>query len=125
MQGRGAKKVCPKLPGELFFHQLVFWVVRWVSENLFKMKLFYINIIALFSASLGESLLIAKFAPIWNKLIDGFGNHDPDKGRYGARVPSGIHFIQGGDGRTNALRGLKPRSRYRKKLRHIFEGSPE
>ena len=31
---------------------------------------------------LGESLLIAKFVPIWNKLIDGFGNHDPGKGRY-------------------------------------------
>ena len=31
---------------------------------------------------LGESLLIAKFSPIWNKLIDGFGNHDPGKGRY-------------------------------------------
>lgn len=31
---------------------------------------------------LGESLLIAKFAPIWNKLVDGFGNHDPGKGRY-------------------------------------------
>ena len=35
---------------------------------------------------LGESLLIAKFSPVWNKLIDGFGNHDPGKGRYeGAR----------------------------------------
>lgn len=35
---------------------------------------------------LGESLLIAKFSPIWNQLIDGFGNHDPGKGRYeGAR----------------------------------------
>ncbi|RRD71948.1 MULTISPECIES: Eco29kI family restriction endonuclease [unclassified Desulfovibrio] len=31
---------------------------------------------------LGESLLIAKFSPVWNKLIDGFGNHDPGKGRY-------------------------------------------
>jgi hypothetical protein len=31
---------------------------------------------------LGESLLIAKFCPIWNKFIDGFGNHDPGKGRY-------------------------------------------
>lgn len=31
---------------------------------------------------LGESLLIAKFSPIWNKIIDGFGNHDPGKGRY-------------------------------------------
>jgi hypothetical protein len=31
---------------------------------------------------LSESLLIARFAPIWNMLIDGFGNHDPGKGRY-------------------------------------------
>jgi hypothetical protein len=31
---------------------------------------------------LGESLLIARFVPLWNKLIDGFGNHDPGKGRY-------------------------------------------
>lgn len=31
---------------------------------------------------LGESLMIAKFSPIWNNLIDGFGNHDPGKGRY-------------------------------------------
>lgn len=31
---------------------------------------------------LGESLIIARFCPVWNKLIDGFGNHDPGKGRY-------------------------------------------
>ncbi|MBC7353371.1 MAG: Eco29kI family restriction endonuclease [Thermogutta sp.] len=31
---------------------------------------------------LGESLLIARFSPLWNKIIDGFGNHDPGKGRY-------------------------------------------
>lgn len=31
---------------------------------------------------LGESLMIAKFSPVWNNLIDGFGNHDPGKGRY-------------------------------------------
>lgn len=36
---------------------------------------------------LGESLLIAKFAPIWNKFIDGFGNHDPGKGRYEGMRP--------------------------------------
>ena len=30
---------------------------------------------------LGESLLIDRFAPTWNKLIDGFGNHDPGGGR--------------------------------------------
>lgn len=31
---------------------------------------------------LGENLMIAKFAPVWNALVDGFGNHDPGKGRY-------------------------------------------
>lgn len=31
---------------------------------------------------LGESLLISKFSPVWNVLIDGFGNHDPGRGRY-------------------------------------------
>jgi hypothetical protein len=31
---------------------------------------------------LAEQLLIAHFAPLWNRLIDGFGNHDPGAGRY-------------------------------------------
>jgi len=31
---------------------------------------------------LGESLLIEMFSPVWNVLVDGFGNHDPGKGRY-------------------------------------------
>ena len=31
---------------------------------------------------LAESLLIQTFQPIWNVLIDGYGNHDPGSGRY-------------------------------------------
>lgn len=31
---------------------------------------------------LGESLLVDTFHPIWNKVVDGFGNHDPGKGRH-------------------------------------------
>jgi len=31
---------------------------------------------------LGESLLIKMFSPLWNKVLDGFGNHDPGSGRY-------------------------------------------
>jgi len=30
---------------------------------------------------LGESLLIEIFKPVWNVVIEGFGNHDPGKGR--------------------------------------------
>lgn len=36
---------------------------------------------------LGESLLIARFSPVWNLLVDGFGNHDPGRGRYNGLVP--------------------------------------
>ncbi len=31
---------------------------------------------------LAESLLIEMFSPLWNRKIDGFGNHDPGRGRY-------------------------------------------
>lgn len=31
---------------------------------------------------LGEALLIETFSPLWNRVLDGFGNHDPGKGRY-------------------------------------------
>jgi len=30
---------------------------------------------------LGESLLIERFQPLWNVLIEGFGIHDPGSGR--------------------------------------------
>ena len=36
---------------------------------------------------LGESLLISRYAPLWNNVIDGFGNHDPGKGRYNGMCP--------------------------------------
>jgi hypothetical protein len=36
---------------------------------------------------LGESLLIARFSPLWNSLIDGFGNHDPGIGRHAGMRP--------------------------------------
>ncbi|MEC4767914.1 Eco29kI family restriction endonuclease [Halomonas sp. CUBES01] len=36
---------------------------------------------------LGESLLIAKFSPVWNNFIDGFGNHDPGSGRHAGLRP--------------------------------------
>lgn len=29
-----------------------------------------------------EAALIRKYSPLWNSVIDGFGNHDPGSGRY-------------------------------------------
>jgi Eco29kI restriction endonuclease len=36
---------------------------------------------------LGEALLISMYNPLWNQLIDGFGNHDPGAGRYNGLRP--------------------------------------
>lgn len=36
---------------------------------------------------LGESLLIAKFSPVWNQIAEGFGNHDPGSGRHNGKRP--------------------------------------
>ena len=36
---------------------------------------------------LGEALLISKFAPVWNRLVDGFGNHTPGAGRFQGMRP--------------------------------------
>jgi hypothetical protein len=36
--------------------------------------------------SLAERLMIRSFRPVWNRVVDGFGNHDPGAGRYDQRV---------------------------------------
>jgi len=36
---------------------------------------------------LAESMMIERFKPLWNLVLDGFGNHDPGKGRYSGMMP--------------------------------------
>lgn len=35
--------------------------------------------------ALAERLLVHRFQPLWNVVVDGFGNHDPGQGRHGQR----------------------------------------
>jgi hypothetical protein len=37
--------------------------------------------------SLGESALIREKKPVWNSVVDGFGNHDPGSGRRAGQRP--------------------------------------
>jgi hypothetical protein len=37
---------------------------------------------------LAETLLISHFKPLWNIIVEGFGNHDPGKGRISGKKPS-------------------------------------
>lgn len=54
-----------------------------LAENLeisdFKVKYLVVDDIWI---PLGENMLIEKYSPLWNCVIDGFGNHDPGKGRH-------------------------------------------
>ena len=36
---------------------------------------------------LAESMMIERFKPVWNRVLDGFGNHDPGRGRYNGMMP--------------------------------------
>lgn len=36
---------------------------------------------------LAENLLIQRYRPLWNLVVEGFGNHDPGSGRYGGQRP--------------------------------------
>lgn len=36
---------------------------------------------------LGESVLIQRSSPVWNSVVEGFGNHDPGKGRIAGLRP--------------------------------------
>lgn len=36
---------------------------------------------------LGETLVIQRFEPLWNSVVEGFGNHDPGSGRYNGMRP--------------------------------------
>ena len=37
--------------------------------------------------ALGESALLRNKRPVWNAMVDGFGNHDPGSGRHKGLVP--------------------------------------
>jgi hypothetical protein len=37
--------------------------------------------------TLGETLVIQRFLPLWNHVVEGFGNHDPGAGRHAGKRP--------------------------------------
>jgi hypothetical protein len=58
---------------------------------------------------LGEALLIEMFSPLWNMVVDGFGNHDPGSGRYNQQKSS-WDVIHPGRSWANNLKSGKPES---------------
>jgi hypothetical protein len=69
---------------------------------------------------LGETLLLQKFSPLWNHVIDGFGNHDPGGGR---RVQARSSWDELHPGRTWATKqgaSRKQKAEIERKVREYF-----
>jgi hypothetical protein len=54
-----------------------------------------------------ESVLIRRYIPLWNTVVDGFGNHDPGKGRYN-QSPSEWDVLHPGRSWATRLMGTPP-----------------
>lgn len=54
-----------------------------------------------------EAALTRKYNPLWNSYIDGFGNHDPGKGRY-EQAPSEWDVLHPGRVWAARLKGIAP-----------------
>lgn len=55
-----------------------------------------------------EAVLIRKYQPLWNSYIDGFGNHDPGKGRY-QQAKSEWDVLHSGRAWAKKLTGDEPK----------------
>ncbi len=82
-QGRyAAKQATPTLYRRLKEHSETIQCAENLQLDDFKCRWLVLDPVWI---SLTEQVLIAKYRPIWNVIIDGFGNHDPGSGRYNQR----------------------------------------
>jgi hypothetical protein len=75
-------------PGAVLFNRLQEHADSIQAAPNLKLQDFYCRYLAVEDIwiPLGENLLIEMFAPIWNRVIEGFGNHDPGSGRHAGKM---------------------------------------
>lgn len=73
---------------------------------------------------LGESLLIETFKPLWNIVVDGFGNHDPGGGRKDSQRSSWDMLHPGRSWAGKYREGKSPDSIQELIIRHLVPASP-
>jgi hypothetical protein len=73
---------------------------------------------------LGETLLIAQFRPVWNVALDGFGNHDPGKGRYEGLRPLWDHLHPGRKWADRCAKRPEPIGEVMQRLADFLDAHP-
>jgi len=71
--------------------------------------------------SLAERFLVEYYRPVWNVLIDGFGNHPPGRGRKDMKRPR-WDIIHPGRAWAATLRAAESRERITRRVREFFHG---
>jgi hypothetical protein len=107
-------EIVPELFNKLWQHAESIKQTRNLSLHHFSCRYLVVDDIWI---PLGESLLIEGFVPLWNKVLDGFGNHDPGKGRQ-QQQKSPWDVIHGG--RAWAER-LQPNARTEQQLTELVQ----
>lgn len=72
---------------------------------------------------LAESMTIERFKPVWNCLLEGFGNHDPGKGRRNMMMPSWDCFHPGRAWATGLMPNVKTAEQLDKEIREYLENA--
>ncbi|MDR2267547.1 MAG: Eco29kI family restriction endonuclease [Christensenellaceae bacterium] len=87
----GARKggICLSIgPSKTLYQRLVDHSKSIISANNLDINDFYCRFLVLDDIwiSLAESILLERFKPIWNVILDGFGNHNPGSGRWSGKM---------------------------------------
>ena len=71
--------------------------------------------------TMAERFLLEHYKPVWNVILDGFGNHDPGKGRYEGEITWWDALHPGREWATK-LRQTRNAAAAEERLREYFEG---
>ncbi|MFO8056367.1 MAG: Eco29kI family restriction endonuclease [bacterium] len=85
---KGRKEVLP-LHGNELFNRLQQHVRSIEQAENITIESFYCRYLVVLPVwiNLAEQFLVNHFKPLWNMVLEGFGNHDPGKGRKGMKKP--------------------------------------
>lgn len=72
---------------------------------------------------LAESMLIERFKPVWNCLLEGFGNHAPGSGRKDMKTPSWDWYHPGRDWANNLKPYPKSKEQLDKEIREYLKNT--
>lgn len=74
---------------------------------------------------LAESMVIERFKPVWNCLLEGFGNHAPGKGRKDMMTPSWDCFHPGREWANGLLPFVKTKEQLDVEIRNYLSAALE